>query len=163
MILLKYVGNEEYTMPNTVKRAIEDGSLIPAVEFKSCPIRVSLGVLGKKWTLLILRDIAFLRIDRFNQIRRSVPGLTARVLIMRLRELEESGLIEPVTMQDKPKLVRWVLTEKGKDTVPILLSLISFGAKWYSDLVFEDKRARTVDELFPETLKARGVNAAVST
>jgi DNA-binding HxlR family transcriptional regulator len=163
MILLKYVGNEEYTMPNTVKRAIEDGYLIPAVEFKNCPIRVSLGVLGKKWTLLILRDIAFLRIDRFNQIRRSVPGLTARVLIMRLRELEESGLIEPVTMQDKPKLVRWVLTEKGKDTVPILLSLISFGAKWYSDLVFEDKRARTVGELFPETLKARGVNAAVST
>jgi len=66
-------------------------------------------------------------------------------------------------MQDKPKLVRWILTEKGKDTVPILLSLISFGAKWYSNLVFEDKRARTVGELFPETLKARRVNAAVST
>ena len=150
-------------MRNTVKRANEDNSLIPAVQFKNCPIRVSLGVLGKKWTLLILRNIAFLKIDRFNQIRRSVPGLTARVLIMRLHELEESGLIEPVIMQDKPKLVRWVLTEKGKDTVPILMSLISFGAKWYSDLVFEDKRARTLDELFPETLKARRVDGAVST
>jgi len=150
-------------MPNAVKRRIEDNSLIPAVEFKTCPIRVSLGVLGKKWTLLILRDIAFLKIDRFNQILRSVPGLTARVLIMRLRELEESGLIEPVIVQEKPKLVRWVLTEKGKDTIPVLMNLISFGAKWYSDLVFEDKRARTLDELFPEMLKARGVNAAVST
>jgi DNA-binding HxlR family transcriptional regulator len=150
-------------MPNTVKRAIEDNSLIPAVEFKNCPIRVSLGVLGKKWTLLILRDIAFLKIDRFNQIRRSVPGLTARVLVMRLRELEESGLIEPVVMQDKPKLVRWILTEKGKDAIPILISFISFGAKWYSNLVFEDMRARTLDELFPEELKATGVNAAVST
>jgi DNA-binding HxlR family transcriptional regulator len=121
------------------------------VEFKNCPIRVSLGVLGKKWTLLILRDIAFLKIDRFNQILRSVPGLTSRVLIMRLHELEESGLIEPIVMKDKPKVVRWVLTEKGKDTIPILMSFISFGAKWYSDVVFEDKRARTVNELFPES------------
>ena len=149
MILLKYGGYQEYTVPNTMKPANEDNPFIPAVEFKTCPIRVSLGVLGKKWTLLILRNIAFLRIDRFNQIRRSVPGLTSRVLIMRLRELEESGLIEPIVTQRKPKLVRWALTEKGKDTIPILMSLISFGAKWYSNVVFEDKRARTVDELFP--------------
>jgi DNA-binding HxlR family transcriptional regulator len=80
--------------------------MVRAVEFKSCPIRVSLGVLGKKLMLLILRGIAFLKIDRFNQIRRSVLGLTFRVLIMRLGELEESGLIEPILMQDKPKLIR---------------------------------------------------------
>ena len=134
-----------------MKRAREENPLIPTVEFKTCPIRVSLGVLGKKWTLLILRNIAFLKIDRFNQIRRSVHGLTSRVLIMRLRELEESGLIEPMVLQDKPRLVRWALTEKGKDTIPILMSFISFGAKWYSDVVFEDKRARTVNELFPES------------
>jgi DNA-binding HxlR family transcriptional regulator len=132
-----------------MKRVGEDNPLLPTVEFKTCPIRVSLGVLGKKWTLLILRDIAFLKIDRFNQIRRTVPGLTSRVLIMRLRELEESGLIEPIVIQDKPKLVRWALTEKGKDTIPILMSFISFGAKWYSNVVFEDKRARTLHELFP--------------
>ena len=149
MILLKYGGNQEYTGLNTMKRVSEDKQLIPTVEFKTCPIRVSLGVLGKKWTLLILRNIAFLKIDRFNQIRRSVPGLTSRVLIMRLRELEENGLIEPIVIQDSPKLVRWALTQKGKDAVPILMSLISFGAKWYSNVVFEDKRARTIQELFP--------------
>jgi DNA-binding HxlR family transcriptional regulator len=133
-----------------MKRAREENPLIPSVEFKNCPIRVSLGVLGKKWTLLILRNIAFLKIDRFNQIRRSVHGLTSRVLIMRLRELQESGLIEPILLQDNPKLVRWALTEKGQDTIPILMSFISFGAKWYSDIVFEDQRPRTVNELFPE-------------
>ena len=138
-----------YTVRDVRKRVTESNPLLPTVEFKNCPIRVSLGVLGKKWTLLILRDIAFLKIDRFNQILRSVPGLTARVLIMRLRELEETGLIEPIVMQHKPKLVRWALTEKGKDTIPILMSLISFGAKWYANVVFEDKQARTVHELFP--------------
>jgi DNA-binding HxlR family transcriptional regulator len=109
-----------------------------------------LGVLGKKWTLLILRDIAFLKIDRFNQILRSLPGLTPRVLIMRLDELRKSELIEPVIIQRRPKLVRWVLTQKGNDTVPILMSFISFGSKWYSDVVFEDKQPRTVKEIFPE-------------
>jgi len=156
-------GTKSILCQNTMKRASEDNRFIPAVEFKNCPIRVSLGVLGKKWTLLILRDIAFLKIDRFNQIRRSVPGLTSRVLIMRLRELEEGGLIEPIVMQDKPKLVRWALTEKGKDTIPILMSFISFGAKWYSHVVFEDKRARTVDELFPEKLKTARVYSTSST
>jgi DNA-binding HxlR family transcriptional regulator len=149
MILLKYGGNQEYTGPNTMKSVSEDNRLIPAVEFKTCPIRVSLGVLGKKWTLLILRNIALLKIDRFNQIRRSVPGLTSRVLIMRLHELEENGLLAPIVIQDRPRLVRWILTQKGKDTIPILMSLISFGAKWYSNVVFEDKRPRTIQELFP--------------
>jgi len=132
-----------------MKATCEDDRLTPTVEFKNCPIKVSLGVLGKKWTLLILRDIGFLKIDRFNQIRRTIPGLTSRVLIMRLHELEESGFIEPIVLRDKPKLVRWALTKKGNDTIPILMSFISFGAKWYSTEVFEDKRPRTLDELFP--------------
>jgi DNA-binding HxlR family transcriptional regulator len=132
-----------------MKQLNKDDPLIPSVEFKTCPIRASLGVLGKKWTLLILRNIAFAKIDRFNQIRRSVSGLTSRVLTMRLRELEENGLIEPIVIQDKPKLVRWALTDKGKDTIPILRSFISFGAKWYSTVVFEDKLPRTLRQLFP--------------
>jgi DNA-binding HxlR family transcriptional regulator len=124
--------------------------LLPSVMFKNCPIRTSLGVLGKKWTLLILRDIGFLKIDRFNQILRSLPGLTPRLLIMRLRELEKTGLIKPIIVQKKPKLVRWALTEMGEDTIPILMSFISFGSKWYSDVVFEDREPRTVRELFPK-------------
>ena len=128
----------------------EGKPLVPTVEFKHCPIRTSLGVLGKKWTLLILRDIGFLRIDRFNQILRTLPGLTPRILILRLKELERSGLIRPIIIQQKPKLVRWVLTDMGKDTVPILMSFISFGSKWYPAVVFEDKKPRTVKEIFQQ-------------
>jgi DNA-binding HxlR family transcriptional regulator len=123
--------------------------LIPSVQFKNCPIRTSLGVLGKKWTLLILRDIAFLKIQRFNQILRSLPGLTPRVLKIRLSELEESGFIEPVIIQKPPRLVRWEVTKMGRDTVPILMSFISFGAKWYPEVVFSDKLPRSVKEIFP--------------
>jgi DNA-binding HxlR family transcriptional regulator len=123
--------------------------LLPTVAFKNCPIRISLGVLGKKWTLLILRDIALLKIERFNQILRSLPGLTPRVLTLRLKELQESGLIEPVIIQLRPRLVRWRLTKMGKDTIPILMSFISFGTTWYPKTVFEDGKPRTVEELYP--------------
>ena len=130
--------------------------LLPIVAFKNCPIGVSLGVLGKKWTLLILRDIEFLKIERFNQILRSLPGLTPRMLTIRLRELQESGIIEPVIIIRKPKLVRWKLTKMGKDTVPILMSFISFGATWYSRTVFEDGKPRTAEELFPSLSAING-------
>jgi DNA-binding HxlR family transcriptional regulator len=129
---------------------IGDKPLLPAIMFKNCPIRASLGVLGKKWTLLILRDIALLKIDRFNQIQRSIPGLTPRVLVLRLKELEETGLIKPVVIQAKPRLVRWELTKMGRDTIPTLMSLISFGAKWYPEVVFADGKRHTVEELFPQ-------------
>jgi len=142
-------GTESIVVFNLELIDKEEKPLIPSVRFKNCPIRTSLGVLGKKWTLLILRDIAFLKIQRFNQILRSLPGLTPRVLIIRLKELEEAGLIEPTIIQRKPKLVRWDLTQMGKDTVPILMSFISFGAKWYPEAVFEDKQPRTVKEIFP--------------
>jgi DNA-binding HxlR family transcriptional regulator len=108
-----------------------------------------LGVLGKKWTLLILRDVALLKVDRFNQILRSIPGLTPRVLILRLRELQDDGIVEPVVVQGRPKQVRWRLTKMGMDTIPILMSFISFGATWYPQMIFEDGKPRTAEELFP--------------
>ena len=128
----------------------QERPILPTVAFMNCPIRTSLGVLGKKWTLLILRDIAFLKIDRFNQILRSIPGLTPRVLTLRLKELRDDGVIEPIVVQRRPRLVRWRLTKMGQDTVPILMSFISFGATWYSETVFEDGKPRTARELFPD-------------
>jgi len=98
---------------------------------KSCQVGLDLAAIGKRWTFHILRNIGALHVDRFNQILRSVPGLTPRVLIMRLNELEERGLIRSVMIKQKPRLVRWELTEKGRDTVPIVEGYLSFAHKWY--------------------------------
>ena len=46
-------------------------------------------------------------------------------------------------------MVRWRLTEKGKDTLHILMQLVAFGSKWYSDVVFEDKMPRRLTDIFP--------------
>jgi DNA-binding HxlR family transcriptional regulator len=128
--------------------------LLPGVKFAQCPIRSSLGVLGKKWALLLLRDIGILGIDRFNRILDSIPGLTPRVLSMRLKELEKEGFIKCVEKEKSPMIVRWTITEKGRDVIPILLQFTAFGSKWHADLVFEDKTPRKPDELFqPKAMK----------
>jgi len=119
------------------------------VRFADCPISASLGVLGKKWALLIIRDIAAFNVDRFNQLLESLPGISPKVLATRLKELEREGiLMKIVVKEDRPKIVRWSLTEKGIDIIPIEMMLTAFGSKWSAATVFEDGRPRKMDEVF---------------
>ena len=127
---------------------------LPEVKFTQCPIKSTLGVLGKKWTLLVMRDIGFVGVDRFNRLLDTIPGLTPRVLSMRLKELEKEGFIECIEEGKSPMIVRWAFTEKGRDVLPILMLFTSFGSKWHADVVFEDKTPRGPDELFqPKAIK----------
>jgi DNA-binding HxlR family transcriptional regulator len=147
--LQKSISEEEKQYPSLVSEW-----LLPGVNFAQCPIRASLGVLGKKWTLLVLRDIGILGIDRFNRILDSLSGLTPRVLSMRLKELEKEGFIECIEKEKSPMVVRWTLTEKGRDILPILLQYTAFGSKWHADVVFEDRTPRKLNELFrPKAIK----------
>jgi DNA-binding HxlR family transcriptional regulator len=125
------------------------GMLVPAVPIANCPIATSLGVLGRKWTILILRDMAMMKKERFSEILRSTPGLTPRVLSNRLRELEREGMIEQAEKRKGPNFVRWTLTEKGTDTIPILMRFAAFGSKWYADVVFEDQKPKRLREIYP--------------
>jgi DNA-binding HxlR family transcriptional regulator len=127
-----------------------DDMLVPAIPLVNCPIATSLGVLGRKWTILIIRDIGMRKVQRFSELLRSITGLTPRILSMRLKELKKEGLIKRIEERNSPRLVRWELTEKGIDTLPILMDFVAFGSKWYADRVFEDKTPRTLREVFPQ-------------
>jgi DNA-binding HxlR family transcriptional regulator len=118
------------------------------VEFLSCPVQASLKTLGREWAFLVLTAIALFRANRFNDLLRAMPGLSKRLLTMRLAELERAGLI--VRAESRRGYVRWELTEKGADVVPILLTMVRFGAKWYADEVFEDRTPRGLNEIFDE-------------
>jgi DNA-binding HxlR family transcriptional regulator len=145
--LLQYVRGQQ---EEEISARDHQDTLLPQVRFIECPIRISLGVLGKKWTMLIIRDIGFRRIERFNRLLESIPGLTPRVLSMRLKELEAEGLIECTEEKRSPMMVLWRLTEKGKDTLPILMQIVAFGSKWHADIVFADKMPRKLNDIFPE-------------
>lgn len=116
------------------------------VDFAGCPVKASLDVLGRKWALLVLRNIGLYHAQRFNEMLRITPGLTKRVLAMRLKELEHGGFIQAVARG--PNYTRWGLTEKGEDALPILMTLVHFGSKWYAEEVFADRRARSLSDVF---------------
>jgi DNA-binding HxlR family transcriptional regulator len=116
------------------------------VEFAGCPVKASLDVLGRKWALLVLRNIGLYRTQRFNEMLRITPGLTKRVLAMRLKELEHAGFIHAV--ERGRNFTRWGLTAKGEDALPILMTLVQFGSKWYAASVFADRRPRSLSDVF---------------
>jgi DNA-binding HxlR family transcriptional regulator len=121
------------------------------LRFADCPVSTTLGVLGKKWALLILRDIGAYKVDRFNRLLESVTGIPPKVLATRLKELQQEGLIWPVeNRKSHPMIVCWALTDNGMDAFTILMMIAAYGSKWNAGMVFDDKKPRKLHELFDE-------------
>lgn len=141
----------------------EKGTAIaPNAPFCNCPIATSLGIFGKKWTLLVLRDIAMRDMGRFSQLIKGIPGITPRMLSNRLKELEKHGMIFKARNRESAKATRWIPTEKGYDALPILFSYTAFGSKWFASTVFEDGKPREMREIYPQkNLKGMYVNIDV--
>jgi DNA-binding HxlR family transcriptional regulator len=98
----------------------------PKLAYQADPIRDSLKVLGAKWSLLIVRDVAFLDLHRFGEIKRNNPGLTGRVLSRRLREMVAEGLLD---REQEGREVAYTLTQKGEDAIFILLAVLRYGIR----------------------------------
>jgi len=130
---------------------IEPRFLNASLDFADCPVEASLGVLGKKWTILIIRDIGVYGRDRFSRLLKTLPHIPPKMLATRLKELEAEGFTQKHVEKSKPpKVVRWSLTEKGLDAIRIGMMVGAFGAKWHADRVFDDKRPRKLRELYDE-------------
>ena len=118
----------------------------PQLGYQADPIGESLKLLGRKWTLLIIRDIAFLKLSRFGQILKNNPGLTPRVLSRRLDQMTREGLAvkkKPIRSQRNPQ---YFLTPKGEDAVFILLAILRFGIRHYMGNKRSDEKT-VIDEL----------------
>ena len=92
----------------------------------NCPIAKSLDLVGDRWALLILRDLFVLRACRYVELRESLSGISPTLLSQRLKDLMNNGLIEQC---EKPKTghLAYRLTDRGKETKPILVALAKFG------------------------------------
>ena len=111
-------------------------------------MEASLGVLGKKWTIQIIRDIGVYERDRFSLLLKSLPSIPPKILATRLKQLEQQGfLTRYVEKSVPPMVVRWSLTEKGLDAIRIGMMLAAFGSKWNADTIFDDKRPRKMHEI----------------
>ncbi|MCI4338038.1 MAG: helix-turn-helix transcriptional regulator [Thermoplasmata archaeon] len=122
---------------------------VPAVPMESCPISATLGTLGRKWTLTILRDIAFSPVASFSKILRNNPGLRQRTLSLRLKQLAGEQLIEKGPPINGNRHRSYRLTSKGEQVWPVLTTLMQYGLQNHAEVVFADGQPRNVEEVFP--------------
>jgi DNA-binding HxlR family transcriptional regulator len=95
----------------------------------TCPVARTARIISGKWTLLIIRDLAA-GVKRFNQLERSLQGISPKTLSERLRSLEEEGVILRRTFAEVPPRVEYSLTEKGRDLVEVVTCMRCYGNRW---------------------------------
>ena len=95
----------------------------------SCPVCRTAEIVCGKWTLLIIRDLAEGR-SRFCALERSLDGISPRTLSLRLRALEEEGIVERQTFPEVPPRVEYALTAKGRALIPIIEDMRTYGTEW---------------------------------
>jgi DNA-binding HxlR family transcriptional regulator len=115
---------------------------------KCCPVNNTFRIVGKKFTVLILRNMMYLSQKRFNEFLNSVEGINPKTLSVRLREMEKDGLIQRKVFPETPIRVEYYLTEKGKALKPILEQMAAFSMTCCAKTVFKDGQPRTFQEVF---------------
>ena len=106
----------------------------------TCPVCATAEVVCGKWTLLVIRDLAEGR-SRFCELERSLQGISPRTLSLRLRALEEEGIVERQTFPEVPPRVEYALTEKGMALVPLIEDMRAYGLQWLLGPGCDDEQA----------------------
>jgi DNA-binding HxlR family transcriptional regulator len=110
------------TEPLTTKIPIE-------LERSSCAVEQTLKVIGGRWKVLILREL-FLGVRRFNELQRSLQGVTQKMLTQQLREMEADGLLDRKVYPQIPPKVEYSLTPLGESLKPILEAMHDWGEQF---------------------------------
>ena len=96
---------------------------------ENCPVCRTADIVCGKWTLLLVRDLSE-GCTRFSELERSLTGISPRTLSLRLRALEDEGIVVRHTFAEVPPRVEYCLTEKGRALVPIIDSMREYGKPW---------------------------------
>ena len=114
-------------MFNTIPKGeycMENGVIDPSL----CPISFTLSIVGGKWKWVLLWILSTRGIQRYGEIRKLLPGITHKILIKHLKELEGNGLILRKEYSQVPPKVEYSLTEKGRTLIPILEHMSDWGS-----------------------------------
>ena len=100
-------------------------------ELPECDVATTVQIIGNKWKLLIMRNL-LMRPWRFNELRKSLDGVSQKVLTDSLRQLESDGIIPRTVYPEVPPRVEYSLTELGESMRPVLSAMGDWG-KVYKD------------------------------
>jgi len=103
-----------------------------AASNSTCPVCRTAEIVCGKWTLLLIRDLAN-GSSRFCELERSLEGISPRTLSLRLRALEEEGVVERHTFPEVPPRVEYALTPKGEALIPLVDDMRTYGKRWLAD------------------------------
>lgn len=95
-------------------------------DLPTCPVEVTLKLMGDKWKIIIVRDL-LTGTKRFGELKKSIGNITQKVLTSNLRAMEESGLLTRKVYAEVPPRVEYTLTETGYSLKPILDSMATWG------------------------------------
>ena len=107
--------------------------MLTKAELPECPVATTVQLIGNKWKLLILRNL-MMRPWRFNELLKSLPGLSQKVLTDTLRAMEKDGIITRTVYPEVPPRVEYALSELGESMRPIIKALEIWGTD-YQELV----------------------------
>ncbi len=96
---------------------------------ETCPVARTAAVIGSKWTLLVIRDLAT-GTKRFNELEKSLAGISAKTLSERLRSLEQERILSRRAYAEIPPRVEYSLTEKGRALLSLIESMREYGERW---------------------------------
>jgi DNA-binding HxlR family transcriptional regulator len=96
---------------------------------ETCPVCKTAEIVCGKWTLLLVRELAE-GTSRFCELERSLAGISPRTLSLRLRALEEEGIVRRHTYPEVPPRVEYALTHKGLALLPIIDDMRAYGEDW---------------------------------
>ena len=94
-----------------------------------CPVETTLSLISDKWKVLILRDL-LPGTKRFGELKKSVGGVSQKVLTAQLRQMERSGLLTRTVYPEVPPRVEYTLTELGYSLKPVLDAMQVWGARY---------------------------------
>ena len=124
---------------------------------KHCPIDNSIKLIGKKFTLHILRNMILLKQTQFSQFLDSIEGISTKTLSVRLYEMEKEGLIKRVVISTKPAQTEYSVTEKGKALEPVLELLGDFSMRYEPMVIFKDAKPRGFEGVFGSNVRLSSV------
>ena len=111
----------------------EAASMMTKEELPECPVATTVQLIGSKWKLLIMRNL-LARPWRFNELKKSLEGISQKVLTDSLRSMEEDGLITRTVYPEVPPHVEYALSELGESMLPILYAMQKWGENYKKNL-----------------------------
>jgi len=99
---------------------------------ETCPVCRTADIVCGKWTLLLVKELVEGN-SRFCELERSLAGISPRTLSLRLRALEEEGMVARHTFPEVPPRVEYILTDKGRALVPLIEDMRAYGSKWLAE------------------------------